>query len=30
MKDHLKPLIQKKPDEIILHVGTNDVLKDNS
>ena len=29
MKDYLKPLIRKKPDEIILHVGTNDV-KDNS
>ncbi len=29
MKDYLKPLIRKKPDEIILHVGTNHV-KDNS
>ena len=29
MKDYLKPPIPKKPDEIILHVGTYDV-KDNS
>ena len=29
MRDFLKPLIRKKPDEVILHIGTNDV-KDNS
>jgi hypothetical protein len=27
MKDYLKPLIRRKPDEIILHIGTNN-LKD--
>ena len=29
MRDFLKPLIRKKPDEVILHIDTNDV-KDNS
>ncbi len=29
MRDFLKPLIRKKPDEVILHIVTNDV-KDNS
>ncbi len=29
MQDYIKPLLRKKPDEIILHVGTNDI-KDNS
>ncbi len=29
MKDYLKPLIRRKPDEIILHIGTNN-LKDSS
>ena len=29
MRDFLKPLIRKKPDEVILHIGTKDV-KDNS
>jgi hypothetical protein len=29
MKDYLKPLIRKKPDEIVLDVGTN-YVKDNS
>ncbi len=29
MQDYIKPLPGKKPDEIILHVGTNDI-KDNS
>ena len=28
MKDYLKPLIRKKPDTIILHVGTNDIKDD--
>ena len=25
MKDYIKPLIRKKPDTIILHIGTNDI-----
>ena len=29
MRDFLKPLIRQKPDEVILHIGTNDI-KDNS
>jgi hypothetical protein len=29
MTDYLKPLIRRKPDEIILHIGTNN-LKDSS
>ncbi|CAB3980152.1 RNA-directed DNA polymerase from mobile element jockey-like [Paramuricea clavata] len=29
MQDYIKPLLRKKPDEIILHVGTNNI-KDNA
>jgi hypothetical protein len=29
MKDYLKPLNRRKPDKIILHIGTNN-LKDSS
>ena len=29
MKDYLKPLIRRKPDDIILHIGTNN-LKNSS
>ena len=28
MQDYLKPLIRKKPDTMILHVGTNDIKDD--
>ena len=27
LKDYIKPLIKKKPDTMILHVGTNDLTK---
>ena len=27
MKDHVKPCLTRKPDEVILHVGTNDLPK---
>lgn len=30
MEDYLKPLIRKEPDEIILHVGTNNVREEDS
>ena len=29
MEDYLKPLIRKEPDELILHVGTNNIRDDN-
>ena len=28
MKDFVKPLAKKKPDKMILHVGTNDIFKE--
>ena len=28
MKDHIKPSLRKKPDHIVLHVGTNDLVSD--
>ncbi|CAB4046059.1 Werner syndrome ATP-dependent helicase-like, partial [Paramuricea clavata] len=28
MQDYIKPLIRKKPDTMILHVGTNDIKDD--
>ena len=28
MKDHIKPTLREKPDYIVLHVGTNDLLSD--
>ena len=30
MEDYLKPLLRKKPDEIILHVGTNNIRDESS
>ena len=30
MKDHIKPLLRQKPDEIIIHVGTNSLSSSNS
>ena len=29
MIDYIKPTIRKKPDDIIIHVGTNDITKNN-
>ena len=28
MKDHIKPTLREKPDFIVLHVGTNDLVSD--
>ena len=28
MKDHIKPTLRKKPDHIVLHAGTNDLVSD--
>ena len=28
MVDHIKPAVRKKPDHIIIHVGTNDITND--
>ena len=25
MADYIKPILQKKPEELVLHVGTNDL-----
>ena len=30
MKDHIKPLLRRNPDKIILHVGTNSLSSSNS
>ena len=30
LKHHLAPLLQKKPEHIILHIGTNDVVSKTS
>ena len=30
LKHHLVPLLQKKPEHIILHIGTNDVVSKTS
>ena len=30
MDDYLRPLLSKKPDEIILHVGTNNIRDESS
>ena len=30
MEDYLKPLLRKAPDEVILHVGTNNVKDSKS
>lgn len=30
MKDYLKPLLRREPQQIILHVGTNDIKSDKS
>ena len=30
MKDHIKPLLRRNPDEIIIHVGTNSLISSNS
>ena len=27
-KDHIKPTLREKPDDIVLHVGTNDLVSD--
>ena len=29
MKDYLRPLIRKEPDELILHMGTNNIRDDD-
>ena len=29
MEDYLKPLIRKEPDELILHMGTNNIRDDD-
>ena len=29
MEDYLKPLIHKEPDELILHMGTNNIRNDD-
>ena len=29
MEDYLRPLLRKEPDEIILHVGTNNIRNEN-
>ena len=28
MRDHMKPSLREKPDHIVLHVGTNDLVSD--
>ena len=28
MKDHIKPTLREKPDHIVLHVATNDLVSD--
>ena len=28
MKDHIKPTLREKPNFIVLHVGTNDLVSD--
>ena len=28
MKDHIKPQLRKKPDHIVLNMGTNDLVSD--
>ena len=28
MKDHIKPTLREKPNHIVLHVGTNDLVSD--
>ena len=28
MKDHIKPTLREKPDHIVFHVGTNDLVSD--
>ena len=28
MKNHIKPTLREKPDHIVLHVGTNDLVSD--
>ena len=28
MKDHIKPSLREKPDHIVLHMGTNDLVSD--
>ena len=30
MKDHIKPTLRKKPDQIVLQVGTNDLVSDRA
>ncbi|KAM7430853.1 hypothetical protein ABFA07_018487 [Porites harrisoni] len=30
MKDHIKPLLRRNPDEIIIHVGTNSLRSSNT
>ena len=30
MKDHIKPLLRRYPDEIIIHVGTNSLRSSNT
>ena len=30
MEDYLKPLLRKEPDEVILHVGTNNIRDESS
>ena len=29
LKDFIKPFVEKKPDALILHIGTNDLVKNN-
>ena len=28
MNDYIKPVLQRKPDKIVFHVGTNDLCDD--
>ena len=30
MKDYIKPIIKKKPDIMVMHIGTNDLTEENS
>ena len=30
MKDYIKPLLKKKPDNVILHIGTNNAVNEPS
>ena len=30
MKDHIKPTLRKKPEQVVLHGGTNDLVSDRA